>query len=341
MSIIDRNLTIIIPTYKRQHLLAILLEDLCKQDILPDQIVIVDGAPEEKGVANLLACKCKTHFRNTVYIPSNHANAPFQRYLGTVVAKEHELILLIDDDIRIQNRSSIRKMISPFVCSNSNVVGLSPHFDFPARETYQTMNNSRCMPGSITPVGDRIPPSFSGDYLSVDWLRGGVMLYRTKAILQEIFNTDVFAISHIQCGLGADDTFLSRAVGKHGKLIYARCVTVQHPDTDDSKVFPKDHFQLGVARAYSRRFLNDHYRISEPPHFSDRIALLKSYVGNNLLNYCRAMAHLEKYRFAYAFGYLMGSIRGIFKKPTAINLTPNIDWQKDADEALSRQIIIS
>ena len=49
---------------------------------------------------------------------------------------------------------------------------------------------------------------------------------------------------------------------------------------------------------------------------------------------------LNSYSFLFALGYFVGSVKGLFHKPTAKNLTPKIDWWKDAQEALAKMEII-
>ncbi len=337
MSLVNPNLAIVIPTYKRAHLVKELLADLSHQSILPTLCVIVDGAPEENNVVDYLAHQSQAHFEKIIYVPSNHPNAPFQRYLGAQIAKEFSLIIFFDDDVRLFDNSTIQKIIDPFKWNERFVVGVTPSIEFPTRKPAYARKTNHS-PGSLTPVGDRILPASSDNYAAVDWLRGGVMAYRTQALLPEIFNEAVFALSHIRCGLGVDDTFLSRQVSKYGELLLANCTSVQHPDLDISRAYPSRGYQLAYARAYSRRFINDHFRITRPPYVFDRFLLLKSYIGNNMLNFFRFLIDPSHHHFSYAWGYLHGSLRGVFRKPTVKNLTPQINWLKDAEIALSRSI---
>jgi len=166
------------------------------------------------------------------------------------------------------------------------------------------------------------------------------MAYRMSALRQDCFSEDLFALYHIRCGKG-EDTFLSRQVLKYGKLVYVKNASFEHPNADTPKTYPVTAFRLGFSSAYSRRFLNDHYRITELPRFLDRMALIKSYLGNNLINFVRAMTHPRRHRWAYAWGYLRGSLRGLLQKPTAHNLTPQINWWQDAEEALQGEVILT
>jgi hypothetical protein len=92
---------------------------------------------------------------------------------------------------------------------------------------------------------------------------------------------------------------------------------------------------MGFGVAYSRRLLNDNYRWPETPRISDRIALLKSYFGTALLEWFRALRTPKAHRFAYAWGYTVGAVKGVFSSPRASRLTPEIDWTRDAERTLA------
>ena len=340
------KLTIVIPTFKRVNLLEDLLSDIGLQKLLPELVVISDGDNHSGTVQDMLTPFQKNVPWNTIYIPSNHANAPYQRYLGARVANHSDILIFIDDDIRLPEKDILEKVLRPFLWQDRIIVGVSPKIKFPnrinptnERELTKAQQNNL---GGITPTGNRIVPIDTGDeYDTVRWLRGGMMAYRYGILEEVIYSPDAFAMSHIGCGLGVDDTYLSRCVGAYGELLIANCAEIEHPDFDTSKVFPQDARRKGIATAYSRRFLNDHYRVIKSPKLSDRMALLKSFLGNSLINWWQAINSRQEYQFNYARGYSRGALRGIIQKPTACNLTPEIDWLQDAEAALAQATIIS
>src|SRR5690606_4490425 len=144
----------------------------------------------------------------------------------------------------------------------------------------------------------------------------------------------LFATYELRIGK-AEDTFLSRRVGFNRRLLMAFEASVEHPDADISRAYPNEAQQRAYAIAYSRRLLNDDFRPFSKPHLSDRIALVKSYMGNIVLNWFSGLLSRKKDSFAYAWGYTLGGIRGLIQKPTAHTLTPHIDWWADAEAALS------
>jgi glycosyltransferase involved in cell wall biosynthesis len=348
MSLSNEKLAIVIPTFQRACILRGLLSDLLDQTVLPDILVIVDGDPKSAKVLSMLKQVQFPSDLAVIYIPSNHGNEPYQRYLGVRAAKDCQVLISIDDDIRFTQKDVIKKIFVPFLWEHRHIVGVTPKISFPSREKLKRIcslvkylgfmqSSHRLSPGKLTPFGDRIPPVDSNnDYDPVSWLRGGVMAYRTEALLKAIYSEDIFALSYIRCGLGTD-TYLSRQVGLYGELLQANCAKVEHPDIDSSKISPSNMKQLGYARAYSRRFLNDHYRLNEPPRILDRVALAKSYLWAFLVNWMNVFGHS---RLSYAWGYTLGIIDAITKCPIAKNLAPQINWQADAYEALSQQVKI-
>lgn len=349
LCVAERSLAVCICTYRRPHLLALLLGDLGQQNVQPEVLIVVDGDPESGDVRPILE-RLKTAWQ-IVYVPSNHANLPYQRYLGCRMAAGCRWLLYLDDDLRIPRNDSVEKVLAPLSWTERKVVGVTVNFKRPADTVTpnavhgrDTSGNSwlvrkfgatsRTPRGGLSPSGNRRLPASGDSYAEVEWLRGGVMAYRLDALTKECFSDDLFALDHIGCDLG-EDTFLSRRVGTRGSLWLAFCAEFDHPDADISRCYPIQARKFGYAQAYSRRFLNDHFRPFAAPKISDRIALLTSYGGNVTLSWWRALTDWRSYCWSYAWGYTLGTLRGLFQAPRARNLTPGIDWWADAEGAVS------
>jgi GT2 family glycosyltransferase len=354
-----RRLAVCIPTWRRAHLLARLVADLGRQTRRIDRIVVVDGDPDSGAVRDILPVAARTVSAELVYVPSNHGNISYQRYLGWRAAEGCDVILYLDDDLRIRQADAVDLVVAPLLVEGSDVVGVTarirfsdgPASDDPAApldsaeltrggrkpRIVRWLGSSRSVrPGGLTPTGHRRMPVDAGEgYSEVDWLHGGVMGYRTEAITRQSFSDDVFALYHVRYGKG-EDTFLSRRAGERGRLLYAHCATFDHPSESAPTAYPTGAFRLGHAAAYSRRLHNDHYRAPAPPTLGDRVALVRTYVGTTLVNLARAIRSPRKQRFAYAAGYGVGAARGLATPPSAPRLTPGIDWWGDADAALAR-----
>lgn len=361
----DRQLiqfALAIPTYNRPHLLKLLLQDIFNQSLIPSFIIIIDGNPKTNDVQSLLRSQKNRNSTKILYIPSNHPNLAYQRYLGWKCVEKFTInyLLYLDDDLRLHQADTIENLIKNLEADNC-VAGVTCQIRFgkmeSTNEDYNRLHSDKFIPygrlvrwlgyshnlqpGGITPIGNRIPPTLSDEISTqeVQWLRGGVMLYRMSFIDLSCFSEDLFALDHIHCGKG-EDTFLSRQLMTKGKLLLDSSIIVDHPNLDLPKTYPVDAFHFGYASAYSRRFLNDHYRMTSHATPADRIALIWAYAGNNLLNFYSMVKKPAGYRKSYAWGYFKGSLRGLLQKPTAKNLTPGINWWKDAEQALAQVIEI-
>ena len=351
-------------TYKRPGLLRLLISDLLSQTLLPKGMIVVDGDPQSGDVLEVLSDFSRGDHPAFHYIPSNHANLAYQRYLGWRAAADlgAEYLLYLDDDLRIKNPQSIAKLYEPFSWDRWEIVGVTADTqdgDIGVLSTNDLLaeryrpghqhrggwiqrlgSARRYPPGGLTPYGQRIAPApKESGFSEVQWLQGRVMFYRMTALKENSFSEDLFALDHIRCDLG-EDTYLSRQAGARGKLLLGFGLGIEHPNADLPQCYPVEAYKFGYACAYSRRFLNDHYRVTRPPKQADRLALLKSYLGNALLAWARAMGGRKAYQFAYARGYSSGALRGLLQKPTAKALTPTIDWQRDAGQALQRRVIL-
>lgn len=352
------TIAVVIPTYKRAHLLTLLLNDLIQQTLQPSHLIVVDGDPNSEDVAAVLLRLVFPDTCTVIYVPSNHGNLAYQRYLGWRVATGFGIDILIyfDDDERIPQTDTLLRLTKPL--GRENVVGVGCHIDFgkisDSPDTLVMRRNGKTTflaallgssrkisPGSLSPVGHRKLPNVDQEgYTETDWLRGGVMAYWMEAIHPATFSADLFALTHVHCGLG-EDTFLSRRIGARGKLLYTFRAVVEHPNADTPKAYPHEAYKYAYAATYSRRFLNDYHRVYDPPTFADRRALVKSYAGNILLSWMQVAKRPTKTNFALARGTTLGAIHGLTRPPTAKRLTPDIDWWGDAEKALVTAITIN
>ncbi len=357
------RLNVCIPTYKRAPLLQRLLEDISSQTMQPQAVIVVDGDSASGEVLQMLTNAALPRAWRIVYLPSNHANAPYQRYLGWRIASEigGDVLLYFDDDLRLHQPDALAKVIAPFTWDESDIAGVTAEVQTgdvsrlpgtealrdPRSPLWSAMvklfgSSARVPPGGLSPVGHRrLPVHEERDgYAVVHWMWGRVMAYRMAMIDQSRFSQDAFAMAHIKCGLTGDDTVLSRDICSGGRILVAFGTGIEHPHDDTPKAYSYQARGLAYAIAYTRRFINDVYRSPAPPTLSDRLALLKNYVGVTAFAWLRAFTSFKAYRFAYAWGYTQGAMRGLIQKPTAENLTPHIDWWADAEEALKNRRVI-
>jgi len=342
-------------------LLLRLVKDILDQSTRPGHLIVIDGDPANGKVRELLSEIQTGPNLRVSYLPSNHGNLAYQRYLGWRLAKGAEHLLYLDDDLRIADQKSIERVLQPFSWPGGGVVAVTarPSGTDPSKLTSQPALIERTQirmdlfarlakrwgssrgvaPGGITPTGDRILSAGIEPYETVSWLYGRVMAFSMLALTSECFSDTLFAMDHHRMLLG-EETFLGLRVRKRGKILIANAAEFLHPDDDLPQAYPTGARALGFTSAYSRRMVNDHYRGFEGPLPADRVALLKTYFGNILAVWGRAIIHPVRYRLAFAAGYSSGAIRGLLRSPTARSLTPQIDWWGNAEQALLKVIEI-
>ena len=348
----SNNVFVCICTYKRPFLLQQLIDDLLTQTAKINRLIIVDGDPSSEQVIGVLR-ECDN--LSFVYIPSNHANVSFQRYLGWKVAKKSnaEILLYLDDDMRITQKDAVELLLHPLTVDDEKIVGTTAPITFPTisvevsgpktlknrfLSSIKTLSwNNKAIPGSLTATGVRIPPvEFSPEgYGRVNWAYGGVMAFKMSKLGSDSFLEDSFALHHIGCGLG-EDTLISHIASKNGHILLIRSAEFLHPNADESKAYSREPYKYGYATAYSRRLINDHYLGGSI--FSNRLFLFRSYFSNSVVNLLSFITTLDSKSLKYSVGYLFGALRGLFQKPVASRLTPEIDWWSEAEVALSKQV---
>jgi len=353
-----QGLCLCIPTYRRAHLLKLLLEDLARQRCRPETLIIVDGDPESNEVAQMMDGTATQAVPRVRYVASSHANLAYQRYIGWRVAQEEkaEILAYLDDDLRIDQAEAVAELVAPLGGTEGSVAGCTARIVYPedregqygkvlADRTAQAKakqsvlvrwfgSSRKGVPGSLSPAGHRCPPETApSGHTRVQWLRGGVMACRMGALSEDCFSHDLFALSELGYGHG-EDTLLALRLAAKGELVFVHSATFLHPCADAPKAYATRARKMGFGVAYSRRLLNDNYRWPENPRISDRIALLKSYLGTALLQWVRTLKAPKAHRFAYAWGYTLGAMKGIISPARASRLTPGINWAADAEMAL-------
>ena len=105
--------TLCIATRGRPGPLRRLLSDLARQSAQPNRLVIVDAEPESGEALAVLEDHQLCPRTRAIYIPSNHKNLPYQRYLGWRVAHGCDWLLYLDDDLRLPQTNAIERILEP------------------------------------------------------------------------------------------------------------------------------------------------------------------------------------------------------------------------------------
>lgn len=352
------KIAVCICTYKRPQLLRLLLEDIASQERRPSYVIVVDGDPGSGEVSKALR-SLKMPGTNLFYQPSNHANLAYQRYLGWKIAESEAAGILVyfDDDLRLPGPHVLGTLASTLE-ENPDIAGASAPSLTGSAEKFKGhallqeqrksggsagwmryLGGSGKLPsGGLTSYGQRKMPDGKGSGIeNIEWLQGRVMVYSMKALRKDCFTEDLFAMTHIKCGLG-EDTLLSRRVRPRGRLVWVRNAAVEHPDDDLPNSYPIRPYAFGFATAYSRRLLNDYFRGFEKPCFGDRLDLIKTYFGNLLVHWFKIFWPPQFQRVLFASGYTKGVFCGLFRPPRSQRLTPAIRWQMDAESAFQSRV---
>ncbi len=342
-----------IPTYQRPDTLSQLLDDLARQSLQPDVLAVIDGDPDSGAVLRLLESFDAPSSWRLVYVPSTHANVSFQRYLCWRAAEGCDLFVYLDDDLRLPDAEFLVRLLAPFGWPNRHIAGVSARLIMgssaspprvPTRDSRLVRafgSARRTPPGDVTPSGHRVWPLDDGaDYTPIRWFYGAIMAFRHAALHRDCFPDAMFALNHVGAGIGIDDTGLTRCALASGELLLANCTEAEHPDLGHSKAMPEEAYALGYARSYSRRYLNDRYRYPSTPQLSDRADLIKSLVYTSAASWLQAVRAPRPETAAYARGFTVGSWQALTRPPNAQHLTPDIDWQADANRAIAQQRVL-
>lgn len=325
------GLTLAVPTFRRPQLLGRLIEQVTRQTLLPDALVVIDGeggAPEVRAVAGNSPIP-------TRFIPSTLANLPFQRYLGRLAAPpEARALLYLDDDMVLPEPDAIERLTAPLLESWPDVVAVTANINTgkqarpPSQAARRFGAARKAKPGSLTVGGVRIEPDGDADYAHVQWLRGGVMGFRADILSSDCFPEDLFALAGRGWGMG-EDLALARRVLRKGRILLVRNARFDHPSEDVTRAVNGKDLQFGFASAYSRRLLLDLYRGDVSPLLTDRLALVRTWGGAFL-------AAAGDGRGVFAAGYAAGALFGMCRPPTSELLSPGVDWQFEAARSLDR-----
>lgn len=343
------KIDICICTYDRTELLRDLISDLLNQETQISQLIIVDGNPKNNTVLEMLHSLKYRNIGRIIYCPSNHPNIAYQRYLGWKLSKGCEYLIYFDDDLRIYNQLFISNILRPFTWTQEGVVCVTAV----TKQDNKAKNNKknrflnicprRFAPksGSISVLGDRVFPKEMSGYQIVDWVQGRVMAYRQKYLSSDCFPEDIFTLFERRLGMG-EDTIISRYVKSMGDFYCAFDVEVYHMGFENPKAYSTDPYNWGRTVAISRMAMIHHFRGHEGPKFLDYLILFKRFIAGFFLSWLRVVvSRFSVYEVLYAKGYTRGIRESLYYRQTINNLNKDINWQKDAEEALTSQVVLS
>ncbi len=115
------KVSIVTPTFYRPTETIGLLENLSTQQLLPDEVILVDGAPPEETRTEKAVKEVITSFPFKINYIRHGGGTAIQRNVGLDLAKGN-YIALIDDDVRL-NPDFLDKIVKVFDHDNSKKIG--------------------------------------------------------------------------------------------------------------------------------------------------------------------------------------------------------------------------
>lgn len=245
------NFSLIICTYKRPHALLTLLESVRLQTMYPNEILIVDGSPDD-ATFHMLE---QNSFENLVYFKVSQADRGLtkQRNYGIArVSKTSDVICFLDDDTVLAN-NYFEEIINAYVI-HPDALGVGGYITNEVSwqyvgENYQSKIDEFYFDGYARKDGARfisrkklgldsdVPPGYapefshgrsvgflppSGKVYPVEQLMGGVASFRKSVFEQFQFSTYFEGY-----GLYEDADFTLR-VSKVGKLYLNTAANLEH-----------------------------------------------------------------------------------------------------------------
>lgn len=255
---------VIITTYNREESLKILIQNILKQSLIPENVIVVDSSAEENTDVQKID--------KVLYIRSSHGNQPYQRYLGKKIS-QNDILIFMDDDMRILENDTFKKIIKIF--ETSNIIGIQPNFT----NTNEFLNDKlpkskfkikskrlfhfvKTLTGFYVPKDGKL--SYCGirgkkpnDNGFVEYFNGGIFSVKKDFIFTDKFNPYLFTMFENKIGMG-EDTILGFEASRYGKILYIEESMFLHDDQKDS-TYALDTFSYGRRVAFSRLFLSNEY----------------------------------------------------------------------------------
>jgi GT2 family glycosyltransferase len=239
MSVKAPVVTVVTPTLRRPEEVTELLENLCRQTLLPTEVILVDGAPsEEKETQRAVAAMRESLPFQLRYLRHGGGTA-IQRNVGIEHA-EGDFVAFLDDDIRLE-AGFIQRMVEAFQEEGNRdvggIVGYRTNEYFRAEEAqrwrwYRRLNLlTTYEPGQYDfasgyPINANLQAPFSG-VRQVDFTTTSCVMWR-REVLDSGLRFDPFFRDY---GVLEDAHFSLRA-GRQWKLLQcgdARCLHLASP----------------------------------------------------------------------------------------------------------------
>lgn len=258
MSIPSRQLpaSAVVPTRNRVGAMGRMLDSLLKQDVLPAELIVVDGSEDDEtrrvveAFSQSAAGVCEAK-----YLRAETLGAAVQRNQGVAVATQ-PVIWFFDDDILFEPEC-VSRLWAAFKSADdiggANAMITNQRYQSPGRASrfmFRLMGGKgSSFAGRVLGPAVNLLPEDRDDLpeiVPVEWINLGCTLYRREALPEPAFSTHFTGYSLME------DVTLSVIVGRKWKLVNARTARIYH----DSQ--PGSH-KSNAAELSAMELVNRHY----------------------------------------------------------------------------------
>lgn len=121
MTVKQDKISVVTPTFRRPTEVLELLENLSKQIILPNEVILVDGAPTEEIETETSVKNVLQSYPFKIHYIRHSGGTAIQRNVG-IDSANGDFVTLVDDDVRL-DKNFLSKMVEVFRADESKKIG--------------------------------------------------------------------------------------------------------------------------------------------------------------------------------------------------------------------------
>jgi glycosyltransferase involved in cell wall biosynthesis len=240
MSAKSTNISVVTPTYQRPSEVSGLLENLSRQTILPDEVILVDGGSTEENETQSVVEKLLDKLPFSVRYLRQQGGTAVQRNYG-IDRASGKFIALVDDDVRL-DKNFFREILRAFGGDAQNNIGgvvgyrTNQHFQIENSKRWNWYKRLGLLntfePGRYDfecgyPINNNLQPPFEG-VRAVDFMTTACAVWRS-----EVFDTGLrFDPFFSDYGV-LEDAHFSLNAGRKWELLQcgdALCIELRSPN---------------------------------------------------------------------------------------------------------------
>ena len=232
--------SVVTPTFRRPTEVIELLENLSKQELLPKEVVLVDGAPHEEKETEKAVNKVINSFPFKISYIRFPGGTAVQRNKGIDLARG-DFIALIDDDVRLEN-DFLKEIVAVFTGDSKKEIGgivgyrINRHFKAEGSERWRWYKRLKLLttyePGRYDfncgyPINNNMQQPFQGVRL-VDFMTTACAVWR-----REVFDSGLRFHPFFRDYGVLEDAHFSLRAGRSWKLLQcgdAHCEEMHSPN---------------------------------------------------------------------------------------------------------------